>query len=283
MKIKQVFNNNAISALDQQQNELVIMGKGLGFMKKPGDAVEEQHIEKVFTIDNQETSNWLTNLLNELPEQMIDISDEIIKNAKLTLGKNLNDIIYVSLTDHIYYALQRHEKGMDIQNALLWEISRLYPEEYKMGQEALNIIEHYTSVRLPEDEAGFIAHHIVNAELNEEMTNVVNITRLTQQVLDIVKYQYHIDINANTLSHHRFVTHLKFFAQRLFSGVQHGSKDEFLFNVVKEKHEDAFRCVKKISKFIEETYGYTLSKDDQLYLTIHIHRVTSNEQVTKNS
>ncbi|MFB8736241.1 hypothetical protein ACEQPO_29125 [Bacillus sp. SL00103] len=31
-------------------------------------------------------------------------------------------------------------------------------------------------MHLPEDEAGFIAMHIVNAELNEEMPNVIQIT-----------------------------------------------------------------------------------------------------------
>lgn len=283
MKIKQVFNNNAISALNEQQQEIVIMGSGLGYMKKPGEPVEEKRVEKIFTIDNAETSNRLTALLNELPENMLDISDEIIKQAKLTLGKDLNDVIYVSLTDHIYYALERHEKGMDIPNALLWEISRLYPEEYSLGKLALEIIEKHTGKTLPEDEAGFVAHHIVNAELNEDMTNVINITRLTQQILDVVKYHFQIDFEPNSLAHHRFITHLKFFAQRLFSGVSGSSRDQFLFDIVREKHQHAYRCVEKISQFIYSTYGYSLSVDDRLYLTIHINRIKENVESPKSS
>lgn len=283
MKVKQVFNNNVISALDEQQNELIIKGKGLGFMKKPGDDVAEENIEKIFTNENQDTSSRLTTLLEEIPSQIIDISDEIIQLAKLTLGKELNDIIYVSLTDHIHYAIERHQDGMDIKNGLLWEISNLYQEEYAIGKKALEIIEAHTSVQLPDDEAGFIAHHIVNAELNEEMTNVVNITKVTQEVLNIVKYHFNIQFDTTTLTHHRFVTHLKFFAQRLFRGGRGADNEEFLYQIVKEKHKDAFVCTEKIALFIEKTYAYTISKEEMLYLTIHIQRVLSQQEITDNS
>lgn len=282
MKIKQVFNNNVISALDSLENELIIKGKGLGFMKKPGDDVAEENIEKIFTNENQDTSNRLATLLEEIPLQIIEISDEIIKLAKLSLGKELNDIIYVSLTDHIHYAIERHKDGMDIKNGLLWEISNIYREEYAIGKKALDIIEAHTSILLPDDEAGFIAHHIVNAELNEEMTNVVNITKVAQEVLNIVKYHYNIQFDATTLAHHRFVTHLKFFAQRLFRGIRGVDRDEYLYQIVKEKHADAFACAGKIALFIKKTYAYTISKDEMFYLTIHIQRVVS-QQITTES
>src|SRR5699024_3455341 len=123
----------------------------------------------------------------EVPLQIIEISDEIIQLTKLTLGKELNDIIYVSLTDHIHYAIQRHKDGMNIKNGLLWEISNIYQEEYAIGKKALEIIEAHTSIQLTYDEAGFITYHSVNAAMNEEMTNVVNITKVNQVMLNIVK------------------------------------------------------------------------------------------------
>src|SRR5699024_4778861 len=149
-------------------------------------------IEKIFTNENQDTSKQLTNLLEEVPLQIIEISDEIIQLTKLTLGKELNDIIYVSLTDHIHYSIQRHKYGMNNKNRLRRESSNIYQEQYPIGKKALEIIEAHPSIQLPDDEAGFIAHHIVNAALNEEMTNVVNITKVTQEVLNIVKYHFNI-------------------------------------------------------------------------------------------
>src|SRR5699024_11806463 len=82
-------------------------------------------------------------------------------------------------------AIQRHKDGMNIKNGLLWEISNIYQEEYAIGKKALEIIEAHTSIQLPDDEAGFIAHHIVNAALNEEMTNVVNITRSEEHTSEL--------------------------------------------------------------------------------------------------
>ena len=99
---------------------------------------------------------------------------------------------------------------MDIKNALLWEIKRLYKEEFMCGVEAIRIIQDKLNIHLPEDEAGFIAMHIVNAELNEEMPNVIQITKLIQDILNIVKYHFQIDLDEESLNYFRFVTHLKF-------------------------------------------------------------------------
>ncbi|WP_284690920.1 PRD domain-containing protein [Bacillus subtilis] len=71
----------------------------------------------------------------------MQVCEAIIDHARTTLNKNLNDSIYVTLTDHITFAIERHQKGMDIKNALLWEIKRLYKDEFMCGVEALRIIQ----------------------------------------------------------------------------------------------------------------------------------------------
>src|SRR5699024_12256245 len=119
----------------------------------------------------------------------------------------------------------------------------------------------HTSIQLPDDEAGFIAHHIVTAALNEEMTNVVNITKVTQEVLNIVKYHFNIQFDRNTLAHNLFVTHLKFFAQRLFRGERGVYRDEFLNQIVKVKKKELNACAEKKDLYIKITYTYTISND----------------------
>ena len=76
--------------------------------------------------------------------------------------------------------------------------------------EALDIIEQRLKVRLPEDEAGFITLHLVNAQLDSEMPEILQITKIMQEILNIVKYQLSLDYDEQALSYHRFVTHLKF-------------------------------------------------------------------------
>ncbi|WP_368659578.1 BglG family transcription antiterminator LicT [Metabacillus halosaccharovorans] len=275
MKIEKVYNNNVVSAFNEENTELVIMGKGLAFQKKPGDEIEEEKIEKVFTLKNNDISERFKTLLYEVSLELMEVAEEIIKLAKRKLGRELNDSIYISLTDHINFAIERNKKGLDIKNALLWEIKKLYKDEFSIGLEALCMIKEKLEVTLPEDEAGFIAMHIVNAELNEEMPNIVNITKTMQDILKIVKYHFGLDFNEESLNFFRFVTHLKFFAQRLYSQTYMESDDDFLFEAVKNKHKDAFECTEKINDYVKRQFDYELTNDEKLYLTVHIERVVN--------
>ncbi|WP_226529455.1 BglG family transcription antiterminator LicT [Metabacillus niabensis] len=275
MKIEKVYNNNVVSAYNEENTELVIMGKGLAFQKKPGDEIEEEKIEKVFTLKNNDISERFKSLLYEVSLELMEVAEEIIKLAKRKLGRELNDSIYISLTDHINFAIERNKKGLDIKNALLWEIKKLYKDEFSIGLEALCMIKEKLEVTLPDDEAGFIAMHIVNAELNEEMPNIVNITKTMQDILKIVKYHFGLEFNEESLNFFRFVTHLKFFAQRLYSQTYMESDDDFLFEAVKNKHKDAFECTEKINDYVKRQFDYELTNDEKLYLTVHIERVVN--------
>ncbi|MCY9204610.1 BglG family transcription antiterminator LicT [Bacillus atrophaeus] len=273
MKIAKVYNNNVVSVINEHDKESVIMGRGIAFQKKAGDKVDEGRIEKIFTLENKDVSEKFKTLLYEIPLECMEVSEEIISYAKMRLGKKINDIIYVSLTDHINFAIERHKKGLDIKNALLWETKRLYKEEFSIGKEALLMVEKKTGISLPKDEAGFIALHIVNAELNEEMPNIISITKVMQETLSIVKYHFNIEFDEESLYYYRFVTHLKFFAQRLFNGTYMESSDDFLFETVKEKYHRAYKCTEKIKQYIQKEYNYELTSEELLYLTIHIERV----------
>ncbi|CAI8711795.1 MULTISPECIES: BglG family transcription antiterminator LicT [Bacillus] len=277
MKIAKVINNNVVSVFNDQSVELVIMGRGIAFQKRPGDEVDEERIEKVFELKNKDVSDKFKTLLYEIPIEYMEVSEEIISYAKTKFGRELNDSIYVSLTDHIHFAIERNKKGLDIKNALLWEIKRLYKDEFSIGKEALNKMENKLGIILPEDEAGFIAMHIVNAELNEEMPNIVNITKVMQDILNIVKYHFKISFDEESLNYYRFVTHLKFFAQRLFSDTYVESKDDFLFEAVKNKHIEAYECTEKINEYIKKQYTRELTSEEMLYLTIHIQRVVNRK------
>ncbi|PRS64081.1 BglG family transcription antiterminator LicT [Bacillus pumilus] len=273
MIISKVINNNVVSAYDDEQHELVIMGRGIAFQKKSGDPIDEERIEKVFSIQNKDISEKFKTLLYDIPIEYMQVCEAIIDHARTTLNKNLNDSIYVTLTDHITFAIERHQKGMDIKNALLWEIKRLYKDEFMCGLEAIRIIQDKLNIHLPEDEAGFIAMHIVNAELNEEMPNVIQITKLIQDILNIVKYHFQIDLDEASLNYFRFVTHLKFFGQRLFNETQMENQNEFLYEVVKEKNTAAFQCAEKINDYVQKEHNRSLIEDEMLYLTLHIDRV----------
>lgn len=210
MKIEKVYNNNVIGTFNNKKEELVVMGRGIAFQKKPGDLVDETKIEKIFALKNNDMSEKFKTLLYEVPVEYIVITEEVIKIASSRLGRKLNDSFYISLTDHLHFAVQRIEKGYEIKNALLWEIKRFYKEEFAIGMETVHLIKDKLGVELPEDEAGFIAMHLVNSDLNQEMPNIANITKVMQNILNIVKYHYKMEFDEESLNYFRFLTHLKF-------------------------------------------------------------------------
>lgn len=277
MKIEKVINNNVLSAFNEQNQELVIMGRGIAFQKKPGDLVDEQKIEKVFLLKDNEIKDRFKTLLYEIPIEYMEVTEEIIHSAKVRLGRELNESIYVSLSDHIHFAIERTMKGLQIKNSLLWEIKRLYKGEFEIGKEALKKIENKMGIELPEDEAGFIAMHLVNAELNEEMPTMINITKVIEDILTIVNYHFGIRLNEDSLNYYRFVTHLKFFAQRLFSKTYMEDSDNFLFEAVKNKYQDTYACTLKIKEYIRTQHEHELTNEEMLYLMIHIERMVKRK------
>ncbi|ATO33584.1 Beta-glucoside bgl operon antiterminator, Bgl family [Dickeya dianthicola RNS04.9] len=264
--------------MDEQNNEQVVMGRGLGFKKRPGDTVDAALIEKIFSLRSSELTARLSDVLERIPLEVVTTADRIISLAKEKLTGNLQNSLYISLTDHCHFAIERHRQGVDIRNGLLWEIKRLYQKEFAVGLEALDIIHRRLGVRLPEDEAGFIALHLVNAQLDSHMPEVMRITRVMQEILNIVKYQLNLDYNEQAFSYHRFVTHLKFFAQRLLGRTPVFSEDESLHDVVKAKYTLAYHCAEKIQDHIMLHYDCALSKEELMFLAIHIERVRSELQ-----
>lgn len=273
MKIGKILNNNAVVS-EKDNQEIIIIGRGIAFNKHTGDDINEQQVDKIFTLENKDMQNKFKTLITNMPIEYMEISERIITYAKMKLGKKLNESIYIHLTDHIHFAVKRYTSNQPIKNGLLWETKQLYKDEYEVGLEALNMICEHFGVILPEDEAGFLALHLVNAELNEEMPVINDMTKVMQDILTIVKYHFKIDFNENSLTFYRFITHLKFFAQRLVKGNHYdNSNDDDLFGVIKEKYPEAYRCTEKVKKFIENNYEYELTDEEMMYLTIHIERV----------
>ncbi|WP_392559634.1 PRD domain-containing protein [Orbus mooreae] len=201
MKVHKILNNNVIVTLNNSGKELIVMGRGVGFKKKEGDTIDESLIEKQFSLSNQETFPKFAELLSEIPIEIITVSEIIINYAKTIVGEKLQDSIYISLTDHIHFAIERHKQGFDIPNGFLWEIKKFYPKEFKIGEYALNVIKQRLNIELPEDEAGFITFHIINAQLNDTMPNIMTMTKIMREILNIVKYHFKFEYDEESLTY----------------------------------------------------------------------------------
>ena len=273
MIINKVLNNNVVTIISENGEEAVVMGRGLAFQKKKGDEIDESKIEKIFVLENKSINEKLLTLVNDIPAKYLEIAEDIIKYAENKLSTKLNENIYLTLTDHISFAISRAEKNLEIKNAMLWDIKRLHKDEFDVGIHALRVIKENLNVELPEDEAASIAMHILYGELDQEMPEIVDMIKLIEEILKMVKYHFNIEFDEDSINYYRFVTHLKFFTQRLSSGRYYEDNDNDLFDMIKLKYPKSYECTKRIEGFVKQKYNTQLTKEEMLYLIIHTARV----------
>ena len=277
MKIGKILNNNVVVVYEKNEPEKIIMGCGIAFHKKVGDLVDETKIDKIFSLVNPDTNLKLQQLLCDVPIEYIEVTEKIIEYAKTKAAKILNEFIHITLLDHIHMAILREKEGISTKNIMLWDIKKFYKEEFQIGLHALKFIEEKFQMKLSEDEAGFIALHIVNAQMDNNYNAIKEIgavTKLIHQIVKIVKYHFHTEFDEEFVYFYRFITHLKFFALRVFQKDIHlNEQDEELLSLVKNKYKSSYECTMKIKDYIEKAYSYTISEEEKLYLTIHIERI----------
>lgn len=276
MVILKVINNNIVSALDENNKEIIIMGRGLGFHAKSGQTILEDKIEKVFRLNDQNETGKFQELLKAMPMEHIEISIEIIEYAKSILKKRLNPNIYITLTDHIDFAITRTKDGMSFLNPLLWETKTFYPSEYLIGEYAVGLIRKELGVQFSQDEAASIALHLVNAEYNTDMGNTMKITTTIREVLEIVENHIGKKLDEESIHYSRLVTHLKFLVQRVFSNQLLDDGEEELSQMIQKMYPNEYACSQKIVDYIREKYQiYKVSQDEMTYLAVHIRRISA--------
>lgn len=278
MRVKKIFNNNIMLAEDENLLEMVLLGKGVAFQKKNGDDVNLDKVEKTFVLNSPELYNKFIELLKEVPVNHLELTNKIVLEAQKSLNVELNDSIYIALTDHINYTLSRCKKGINMKNALLWEIKKFYKKEFDAALKALELIKYYEDILLPEDEAGFIALHFVNAQQDgEEMKLTIIITEMVNEILNIVKFHYSIEIDENSLNFSRFVTHIRYFARRIQCHEPIVSNDDSLYEQIKDMYPQAFGCAIKVKNYLIKKFNIEITNEEMLYFMLHINRVTQNK------
>ena len=273
--IEKVINNNIISAYEKSGAEVIVMGRGIGFKKKQGEVIPADQISKIFRIKSRTLTEQFKELLANMPLERVRISDEIISHAKDHLKLKLNQSIYVTLTDHINFAIERVSQGIEPQNALLWEIKRFYPQEFQLGIYALELIQDRLDILLPEDEAGFIALHFVNAEYGTDIRDAVKFPNQMQAIVDIVERDLGILLDESSLHYERFMTHIKFLIQRIYRKELLSSEDRELSLLMQRKYPREYQCSVKVAEYIMQATGSRLSEEEIMYLSVHIRRVST--------
>lgn len=282
MRVSKILNNNLVLSKNEKNEEIIVKGLGIGFHAKRGDKIDESLIEKIFYPENHQNSIQIQEYLMSIPEEYFDFVQKFVDRIKNEAPElQLNNSIYLSLSDHIMGTVKRFREGISLKNVLLLDIQQLYKKEYEIALRMLEEINRTFDIHLPVDEAGFIALHFVNAEDGEQNNDNYQIALIVNQIQEIVKnYFSDITFNESSLYYQRFLTHLKYFAQRYLHKELQYEEDERLFQIIQEQCREAYGCVKLIYLMMEEKYHYALSKEEMMYLSIHIQTNVDKSRIS---
>ena len=255
--------------------EAIVLGKGIGFQKRPGDPVEERHIEKIYYVQDEMQTKFLQ-MLQDVEPSVMRSAEQILAMAE-DAGFSMSNQATISLIDHIGFAIERQKKGIQLPNLLLNETQLLYQKEYDLGRRSLKIIEDCCGITLPEDEAGYIALHLVTISVDRNAAYFS--LKFIKGALDIVRETYRIDLQQNSLDTMRLTTHLKFLAQRIRQPHPDSAEEgDPMYAELLSRDPRHRLCIARMEDFIRQSTGHTMDEQEKFYILIHLTQVLKHRE-----
>lgn len=280
MKFVKQLNNSAAIVESDDGKEEVVLGKGIGFGLKKGDTIDENKIERRFvTADDQIDLDQV----QDIGASTIDVTNQVVKMVEPILDIKFSDFQYLSLADHIDFAITRVEDDIDLNmNNTRWEVKNLFPKEFAVAEEVVKLINEELGIKLPKSESVLMTYHLVNASSNDaQLQETVQITNLISSIVNIIQLDYKMVLDTDSFNYSRFITHLRALLVRL---LRHQSTDTeeldpSLLSFMKVKYNHAYQTEERIATFLHAKMGWELKPDDRFYLVLHIWRVTSRQKI----
>jgi beta-glucoside operon transcriptional antiterminator len=278
-RVNRVINNNVISVLEDDR-EVILTGRGLGYQQHPGGTYDPTKVERRFVLDDDRSAEGFTSVIAEIPYEVLVLSNQIADHLKATLDLTLSSAMQLGIADHIQFAMQRLAAGQRLEHAMLWELKSTYRREFTAALEILDMIRAQTGVGMPVDEAAFLTMHLVNAELNGDMSTTLSTTSAVQDIVSLVRDQLGVPLEPDSVAYARFLTHVKFAVRRIEDGQLLVGTDLTLYDMVRVQDPDAHTCAMVIAGYVRDRYGLDLPEEELLYLMVHVNRLRHRDVAT---
>lgn len=270
--IKKVLNTSVVLCVNDDQQELIVLGKGIGYGKKAGAKIDSDDVNQVFVPVTSPEIQQMEEMLTNVSPEIVEVTRKIVQKATKVFDNSLNKSLSFSLMDHINFSLDRLKEGITFKNKLYWDVQSYYPEEFKIGEWAVSLINQELNVELPREEAASIAFHIINAKSKSEDTDSMEVTKIISSLMSIINLNNQTHLDSGSINYQRLLTHIKFFAQRILRGQQLDSDDNAMYEMVISSYPEATKIAIKIMEFLENKYHIKITDEEVTYLIVHIQR-----------
>ncbi|MDU5332849.1 PRD domain-containing protein [Enterococcus sp.] len=269
------MNNNVALAQNEHGEEVVLIGSGMGFNKKRGDFVVEKNIEKIFRLRTEESKENFVTLLKDIPLDFITVTYDVINSLTQKYDYHVQEYIYVTLTDHVYYCYQSiiHDR---YKKSDLPDVSENFPTPYLMAKEAVDIFRERLLYTFPDDEVDRIAYHFMNAEGEnnpKERKNLDKRKTILNKVEDELQRKGISRTNSNSHFYDRFMIHLNYFLDYIDRSCGDNKPLLEMEAQMRIAYPEADEISNSIYEIIAHEIDVDLNRSERVYLMIHIQRL----------
>ncbi|HDX9578204.1 TPA: PRD domain-containing protein [Bacillus pseudomycoides] len=277
LEIKKVLNNNVIIAAHPEHEEVVVIGKGIGFGKKAREMLQVEQIEKMFVLTNEREREQYKLLVPHVSEKLIELMNDLMFYIQDRVETPLNEHIHIALTDHIAFAIKRLKQGFTVDNPFLVETKVLYPNEYKIAEEVVELINSRLNIHLPEGEIGFIALHIYSSVTNSELSSVNQNSKLIAHLVFLIETSFQLELDKKSIHYLRLVRHLQYAIERVKNGEKVEESQNFA-DLLKAEYPECYNLAWKLVKVMQKQLQLPVYEAETIYLTMHLQRLMKVEQ-----
>ncbi|UCZ52177.1 PRD domain-containing protein [Bacillus shivajii] len=273
-EVQKVLNNNVVIAQTPKNNEVILIGKGIGFGKKTGDELKETGFDKVFILADEEEQKKYKQLLSKEEEEILLMIHEAIEKIHEWTGVELHERIHYALTQHLVLAIQRTKDGTEIQNPFLTETKWLYLDTYNIAKEVVELIYDKTGVKLPEAEVGFITLHVQSAIGERPYSPFNKKSDLIARTISYAEEKLESPLNKESIYFQRLIHHLKALIDRSIESELPFEKK--MIEVLKDESELCYNVARNMVRMIEKATQQQISQIETMYITLFLHRLNKN-------
>ena len=275
-RVSKVLNNNGVIAIDMEENqEYVILGKGVGFGKKVSQRFDKSAECTLYRLEQETERGSAKELVKGIEPEYLEIADEILTEAQKVFGDSVDRGILFPLADHISFAVARIRRNEQISNPLTEDIKVLFYSEFKVAETLKTILKKRLQIAIDDHEVRYVALHIHSAIGDEKVSVAMQTARAVRECIDMIEKATGKPIDVLSLSYNRLMNHIRYMVARALSG----EKLKVNMNDYMEvKFPESFGMAQAVCDQVGESLGVKLEEVETGYLAMHIERVANDER-----
>ena len=274
LRVRKALNHNTLMAISMEDNqEYLLIGKGIGFGKKVSERFEiSENTEcTVYSLQEQTERGKAMELLKSIDPVYLEIAEKVLTKSEEVFGRIDRRILF-PMADHIAFAVQRIRANEQISNPLTDDIRALFHMEYKTAEFVKDILWEMLQVKIDEHEIGYIALHIHSAIEDENVALSMQIAQAVRECIRMVEEETGRTIDVMSLSYNRLMNHIRYMVARSIKGEKLKLNMNDYMSV---KFPKSFWIAKEVCTQLEKQLHRNSPLDEVEigYLAMHIERV----------